>query len=212
MTITLDELTKTTDLTLLDQVLQDKNDWEKQKILQWVYKTQTPPNDPLFLIMLALGNQQFLLEQAPKNLNQLFDDQYERFIEIIDRTLKESERAALISQRAAIAAAVSALLKKTDWEQRSRILGAILPAAGILVAAIGVGILLGMTVPLWLQGGYAADKPRQLTVAEVEDLRWLKSADGKLAKNLIRWNSGMLDNLNCLEDVERLNVTLSRWT
>jgi hypothetical protein len=47
-----------------------------------------------------------------------------------------------------------------------------------------------------------------LTVTEVEDLRWLKSADGKLAKNLIRWNSGMLENLNCLEDVERLNVTL----
>jgi phosphomevalonate kinase len=174
--------------------------------LQWVYKTQTPPNDPLFLIMLALGNQQFLLEQAPKNLNQLFDDQYERFIEIIERTLKESERAALISQRAAIAAAVSSLLKKTDWEQRSRLLGAIIPAAGILIAAIGVGVLLGMTVPLWLQGGYVANQT--LTVAEVEDLRWLKSADGKLAKNLTRWNSGMLDNLNCLEDVERLNVTL----
>ncbi len=51
-------------------------------------------------------------------------------------------------------------------------------------------------------------QPRRLTLEQVETLRWAESQEGQLARNVIKWNAGLLDNLDCLNDVKHLNVTL----
>jgi hypothetical protein len=51
-----------------------------------------------------------------------------------------------------------------------------LPAMGLLVVAIAFGVLARLWVPVCLDGGYVPGKPKLLTVKEVENLRWLKSA------------------------------------
>jgi hypothetical protein len=153
--------------------------------------------------MVAVGQLQFLLEQSPKDLRLLFEQWSEQLYD----KLKDTERVAVKSQQAAISAAVRSLLQKTEWEQQTRWFTAVVPAAGLLVGALGVGILLGMAVPVWLQGGYVGPS-RRLTVAQTEALQWAMSQEGKLARNLMRWNAGMLDSLECLEDAKRLKVTL----
>jgi hypothetical protein len=81
-----------------------------------------------------------------------------------------------------------------------------LPAMGLLVTAIAFGVLAGLSVPVWLDGGYAPGKPRLLTVKEVENLRWMKSDRGKLAWNIVTWNSESLSNLNCTNNSEQKAV------
>ena len=78
-----------------------------------------------------------------------------------------------------------------------------LPAMGLLIAAIGFGVLTGLSVRVWLDGGYASEKPKLLTVAEVESLRWVKSSQGQLARNIIIWNSESLTNLNCTNNPQQ---------
>ena len=190
-------------MTLLDRALEGKDPEFQRQVLQWVVKTGVSEDDVLFLIMVAVGQLQFLLEQSPKDLGLLFEQWSEQLYD----KLKDTERVAVKSQQAAISAAVRSLLQKTEWEQQRRWLTAVVPAAGLLLGAIGVGVLLGMAVPVWLQGGYGGS-PRKLTVTEAEALQWAMGEEGKFARNLMRWNAGMLDSLDCLEEAKRLKVTL----
>jgi hypothetical protein len=81
-------------------------------------------------------------------------------------------------------------------------------AGGILLTTLGVGALIGWMGLLWSQGGVAAREPVNLTQEQAEVLRWVTSADGKFARNLIKWNSDSLTNLECKKEVRRLGVTL----
>ncbi len=48
---------------------------------------------------------------------------------------------------------------------------------------------MGWMGVLWAQGGFAPGKPVHLTQEQVEALRWATSAEGKFARNLMKWNS-----------------------
>ncbi|MCV3215145.1 hypothetical protein OGM63_16775 [Plectonema radiosum NIES-515] len=82
---------------------------------------------------------------------------------------------------------VDRLIQHCESKERSR-LGVMLPAMGLLVTAIAFGVLAGLSVPVWLDGGYVPGKPKLLTVAEVENLRWMKSDRGQLARDIITVN------------------------
>lgn len=190
-------------VTLLDKVLEGKEPDFQARVLDIVARFGLKPTDPLFLIMVSVGQLQLLLEQSPKDLDALFN----QWSEALYDKLQTAERAAVKGQQTAIAAAVKSLIQKTEWEGQSRLFSSVVPAAGLLSAAIGVGVLLGMSVPVWLQGGYVT-QPRRLTLEQAEALRWAESQSGQLARNVMKWNAGSLDNLDCLNDVKRLNVTL----
>lgn len=51
-------------------------------------------------------------------------------------------------------------------------------------------------------------EPVHLTQEQAEALRWATSAEGKFPRNLMKWNSDSLTNLECKKDVRRLGVTL----
>ena len=189
--------------SLLDKVLEGKDPEFQARVLDIVARFGLKPSDPLFLIMVSVGQLQLLLEQSPKDLDALFN----QWSEALYDKLQTAERVAVKGQQTAIAAAVKSLIQKTEWEGRSRLFSSVIPAAGLLSAAIGVGILLGMSVPVWLGGGYVT-QPRRLTLTQAEALRWAESREGQLARSVMKWNAGSLDNLDCLNDVKRLRVTL----
>lgn len=58
------------------------------------------------------------------------------------------------------------------------------------------------------QGGFAPGEPVHLTEEQAEALPWATSGEGKFARNLMKWNSDSLTNLECKKDVKRLGVTL----
>ncbi|WP_339382855.1 DUF6753 family protein [Microcoleus asticus] len=47
-----------------------------------------------------------------------------------------------------------------------------------------------------------------LTHEPTEALRWVSNAERKFDRNLMKWNSDSLVNLECKKDVQRLGVTL----
>ncbi len=196
---------KTSELGWLDELLVDKSPEFQAKVLRWTVRMNIKPKEPLFLTLVAIGQLQALLEDSPKDLSSLFDQWSEQLYD----NLKEAERVAVKGQQTAISSAVATLLRKTQWEQATK-LSAILPAAGLLTVAIGFGTLIGLGVSAWLQSQVNKDPTgsRQLTLEQAESLRWAESKEGKFARNLMRWNAGSLDNLDCKNDVKRLGVTL----
>lgn len=152
-------------------------------------------------------------------------DQFSTYQEDLKQTLQNIQ-----SFQQNLAESVEALLKKTGnpdllkalktsihpktainlttWKD-SLLAPAALPIAifGVVMVAIGVG--LGWTSTQLTKPELAPGAPRQLTLDEAETLRWAKSREGKLARNLVQWNDDLLTNLDCTKDVERLGVTLN---
>lgn len=65
-------------------------------------------------------------------------------------------------------------------------------AAGILLTTLGIGALMGWMGLLWSQGGFAPGEAIYLTQEQAEALRWATSAEGKFARNLMKWSLGSL--------------------
>ncbi|MEA5599417.1 DUF6753 family protein [Rivularia sp. UHCC 0363] len=194
-------LRKAKNESYLNRLLEGKDADFQRRVLAVAVEHGLSTSDPLFLIMLSTGQLQVLLEDKPNELNQLF----QRWSEAIYDHLEKAKRTAVSGQEVEIRSMVNRLIKHCESKERSR-LRVMLPAMGLLVAAIGFGVLTGLSVRVWLDGGYASEKPKLLTVAEVENLRWVKSSQGRLARNIIIWNSESLTNLNCTNDSEQRAV------
>ena len=72
-------------------------------------------------------------------------------------------------------------------------------------------MVLGGFALLGIQGlkpEYRVETPRPLTIEEADLLNWAQSSEGQQARKLMRWNSGLLDDRSCEQEVERLGVTL----
>ena len=50
---------------------------------------------------------------------------------------------------------------------------------------------------------------RQLTLDEAATLNWAISKEGKLARNITKWNAGYLDNLECQQDAIEAGIRLN---
>jgi hypothetical protein len=185
----------------LNRLLEGKDADFQRRVLAVAVEHSLSTSDPLFLMMLATGQLQVLLEDKPNELNNLF----QRWSEAIYDHLEKAKRTAVLGQEVEIRKMVDRLIKHCESKERSR-LRVMLPAMGLLVAAIGFGVLTGLSVPVWLDGGYASGKPKLLTVKEVENLRWIKSDRGQLARNILIWNSESLSNLNCTHSSEQRAV------
>jgi len=192
-------LRKAKNESFLTRMLEGKDADFQRRVLAIAVEHGLSTSDPLFLVILATGQLQVLLEDKPNELDGLFQRWSEAIhdrLETVKRTLDEQKHISLKGLEIEIGACVERLIKKAESKERSR-LEVMLPAMGLLVAAIGFGILAGLSVPVWLAGGYAPGKPRLLTVTEAEILFWAKSSQGKLARNIVTWNSESLTNFNC---------------
>jgi hypothetical protein len=185
----------------LNRLLEGKDADFQRRVLAIAVEHGLSTSDPLFLIMLATGQLQVLLEDKPNELDNLF----KRWSEAIYDHLEKAKRTAVSGQEVEIRKMVDRLIQHCESKERSR-LRVMLPAMGLLVVAIAFGVLSGLSVPVWLDGGYAPGKPKLLTVKEVENLRWMKSDRGQLARNIITWNSESLSNLNCTNNSEQKAV------
>ncbi|MGD1872962.1 MAG: DUF6753 family protein [Mastigocoleus sp.] len=185
----------------LNRLLEGKDADFQRRVLAITVEHGLSTSDPLFLIMLSTGQLQVLLEDKPNELEQLFN----RWSEAIYEHLEKAKHTAVKGQEVEIRSMVNRLIKHSESKERSR-LRIMLPAIGLLITAIGFGVLTGLSVPVWLAGGYASKEPKLLTVKEVENLRWLQSPQGQLARNILTWNSESLSNLNCTNSVEQRAV------
>jgi hypothetical protein len=106
-------------------------------------------------------------------------------------------------------ASVEAQIKKlNDWSQenekslpqtatwRDKLSPWMLAVGAIAaIALVGSGVAIAITIPKFAQ-------------AESDRARWANTTEGQLAWNIMQWNNAKLGNMECLNDVKRLNVTL----
>lgn len=154
---------KSVNKSRLDAALEGYGDEFKGKVLDIVTKTGLEPDDPLFLVLAATGRLEVLLEDAPDTLGQLFKN----WSRELARNLELVESATVERQKLAISKAAGELIRKAQISEGQRLLTSLVPAAGLLLAILGVGIIMGMSIPPWLAGGFDPTGPRHLTLTGV---------------------------------------------
>ena len=196
--------------TLLGELLENKDEEFVRKLMTMVFKLGLNPNDPMFVILGALGNLEFLIEQAPAALQQQFTE----WRDDIGKLQAQEHKQAISNYKKDISNAVNELLNITD-KRSSRSVRSLIPASAILLATFCFGMFTGITVPPWVQGklggGYSNANHSQLTHNQVDALNWAMSSEGKYARQIMKWNKGYLGD-NCEEEVQKLGVKLTYGT
>ena len=116
-------------------------------------------------------------------------------------------RAPAISPNAIASSQIAPSPAKTVADFLSHHPASLLGLAGSGLALVGLGgvALFGIQS---FQPEYRVETPRPLTLDEAALLSWAQSPEGQQARELMRWNSGLLDDRSCEQEVERLGVTL----
>ncbi|MBD2199489.1 MULTISPECIES: DUF6753 family protein [Calothrix] len=196
--------------TLLDLAIRGKDDSFKARVWEIVVQTGVDPDDPAFLMMIATGRLQVLLEDNPKEMEAMF----ELWQTQLYNHLQTYEKTAVKGQQNAIAQAVTALIRHTEFERAIHSVPSLVAAGILLLIAAGVGGLVGVAGTSWYQfSNLDPTDPRQLTQAQADALEWATSNEGKFAHNLMQWNQDLLSRdqngqLACTKDAKRLGVTL----
>ncbi|MGK7883580.1 MAG: DUF6753 family protein, partial [Crocosphaera sp.] len=196
--------------TLLGELLENKDEEFITELMTIVFKLGINPNDPMFVILGALGNLEFLIEQAPAALQQ----QFMEWRDDMAKLQAQEHKQAIANYKKDISHAVNELLNITD-KRSSRSMRSLIPAGAILLSTFCLGMFAGITVPPWVQGklggGYSNANHSQLTNDQMETLNWAMSSEGKYARKIMKWNQGYLGD-NCEEDVQQLGVKLTYGT
>ncbi|NES01794.1 MAG: hypothetical protein F6K22_02505 [Okeania sp. SIO2F4] len=201
---------------LLDQLLEGKPDAYKAKLEALVRTTGVTVDDPIFLILVASGRLELLLDEAPQTLGdifQLWSLELSTWLDKLKVSMELAQKTSVLEQQAAIASAVANSIKTAKDESSKNFLHAV-PWAGItiggcMLASLSVGFLSGLTVPPYMQGGIAPGSPMKLTRAQANALDWAMSSDGKKAKQIFEWNRDYINSGQCLEDARKLKIEMS---
>ena len=196
--------------TLLGELLENKDEEFIAKLMTMVFKLGVSPNDPMFVILGALGNLEFIIEQAPAALQQQFTE----WRDDMSKLQAQEHKQTIAAYKKDVSNAVNQLLNITDVRS-SRSMRSLIPASAILLGTFCLGMFTGITVPPWVQGqlggGYSDVSYSDLTNDQRADLNWAMSKEGRYARRIMEWNKGYLGG-KCEQDVQELGVKLSYGT
>ncbi|NEN95189.1 MAG: hypothetical protein F6K50_06495, partial [Moorea sp. SIO3I7] len=80
---------------------------------------------------------------------------------------------------------------------------------GAVVLSLVCGLGAGWGLSQLSQPKLDPNGSRQLTLDEADTLNWAISKEGKLARNITKWNAGYLDNLECQKDAIEAGIRLN---
>lgn len=93
------------EMDLLDKVLADKPPEVKARVLEVVYRLSISPKDELFLVILALGYLEVLIQDSPKEWEDLFldfknelDQWTDGNLEILDSLVRKAETEEMLAK------------------------------------------------------------------------------------------------------------------
>jgi uncharacterized protein YdiU (UPF0061 family) len=104
--------------TLLNRLLDGRSDTFKAKVLDIVYRHHIDPNDPNFQILIATGQLEVLLQDAPQNLEQKFAQLLETLRRLVDAELK-SFRQVVIAEQEALRHSLLGVKQLTEEQQQA---------------------------------------------------------------------------------------------
>jgi hypothetical protein len=196
---------------LLAEALKGKSEDFKRRVLDFASRSGLSQDDPLFLVLVATGQLEVMLTDAPETLRLLF----KTWNQDLANNLEQVEQVAVQRQKVAINRAANALIHESLLREGRNIIYSVFPTTIVFFFIFGVGFIAGISIPPWidgvLSGGYTNVRSTSLTWKEVEAMNWAISSEGIFAKNLINWNRGYLENGECIKDAQKLGVLLSQY-
>lgn len=207
--------------TLLDIALDGASASVKARVRKYVEKSGiNPDEEQLLLLVIAMGYLQVLIQDAPEIWRTLLLSDapgkwqllFKKFTDTLELREKEHEKTlsqfgvvALQKQSAAIAGSVASLIRQTEQDKARRLYTSLVPAAGIILGAMGVGSILTLAVSQLMLGELDQTGPRQFTLQQATDLEWASSQEGRLARQILEWNNGQYIR-RCRQDGLEINI------
>jgi DNA polymerase III delta prime subunit len=192
-----DEQTK----SLMAEVLEDKDVGFRAKVLNLVVRYGLSGNDPLFLMLIAIGNLQVMLEEAPAALTLSLEE--------LRSKQEKSASEAVARTQSLVAESVRELIKKTETLQLRRPFKILMPGLALFALIYGLGLVSGIGMSVSLKA-IANSGQRLLSLKEASLLDWAKSPEGKYAKQLYEWNKDYLAGNRCQQEMKTLGVHLNQ--
>ena len=191
---------------------------DREIVLRTAMSTDIKGDDPLFILLIALGKIELLLHQKPVEISAQFDRQYEEWRKDWQKRLKYSNalfteqskvlrnhindtkeameltsQAALEAHGDTIAEAVDSLVKRAAFTKVSHDATALTKAAFYIFLSILLGVGFGFLIPQFWQAELDPIGARQLTLEQAKALEWAMSDIGSSARNnpeLVEWATG----------------------
>ena len=186
---------------------QPKNPQFIPHLIELMIRTNVWIDDPIFLLVGAVLGWEKLVSEAPENLEQklkAWDESLEKRLADLDLTLVKKQEAVILE-------AAKELIKKQKSQEQLSLVKAVLPAGISVVLMFTIGIVTGGILTYWhFQRSIAPGAPRLMTRADANHLEWAKSKEGQLARDLMKWNRGWLDNRACEREAKYLGVTMQQ--
>ncbi|MEM7581646.1 MAG: DUF6753 family protein [Mastigocoleus sp.] len=196
---------------LLTEALKGKSENFKNKVLNFAFSSGLSQDDPLFLLLIATGQLEVMLEEAPETLKVLFKS----WNHDLANNLEKVEQVAVERQKVAIDRAAQALIHQSLLREGRNIINSVLPASVVFFLIFSVGFISGILMPSWIVGivggGYTKVQSSTLTWNELDTMKWGMSNEGQFARNIMNWNRGYLENGECIKDAQKLDIVLTQY-
>ncbi|MGL5195870.1 MAG: DUF6753 family protein [Chroococcales cyanobacterium] len=128
----------------------------KEAVWERVRASGVSEDDPLFDVLFSTVKLEVLLQIAPGALERQFGHWMEdshSWLKEVKCEIEAYEDAAIQGQKSAIARTVRDLVKVSDRASNQKFFTAIVPAAGVILVSMGIGVVLALAVPLLWNSG-----------------------------------------------------------
>ena len=211
------ESTEAKNQAFMAQALEGMTQEEREIVLRTAMETDIRGDDPLFILLIALGKIELLLHRKPVEIGAHFDRHYQEWKKDWKKRLKYSNalfteqskalkghisdtkeameltsKAALEAHGDTIVEAVNSLVKRAAFTKVSHDATALTKAAFYIFLSVLLGVGFGLLIPQVWKAELDPIGARQLTLEQAKALEWAMSDIGKSARNnpeLVEWGT-----------------------
>lgn len=203
-------------LSLLEQVLEGKSDVFASKVINLMIQCGIEPDDPMFLMLLAMGEMELMLINTPYHMEDVsvqFGEQlgelFQQYFGASEAEARERFKTALQEEKVEIAAAAKELIVTTKKQQfegnLSTMAKMFAPALGVVIGCISIGVMGTLQYHKLKVGSLIGTG--KLTPEQYEALQWAESEEGKLGRKIMELNKGYVGK-TCKADAEAMGIKL----